>query len=97
MSTGLECEFRERKPGEWYYVLEDWDAPKCAWDWREYATAYGPFASEDDANGHLSDNHANPGGYGVVRYEEGRNESDVVAALLDSATKPTACRFGWRC
>ena len=70
MSTGLECTFIEVKPGRWYYLLEDWDTPKCAFDWRESATAYGPFDSEDEAVDHLDDNHANPGGWSSVRYHE---------------------------
>lgn len=67
MSTGLNCTFIETK-GEWFYLLEDWDAPKMAWDWREYATAYGPFASDDEAHDHLRRHHANPGGANLDRY-----------------------------
>ena len=37
MSTGLECRFIEAKP----------------LDWREHATAYGPFDTEDEAVEHL--------------------------------------------
>ena len=63
MSTGLNCEFIEPVENRWYYVLEDWGSPKGAWDWREYATAYGPFGSFEEARSHLDRNHANPGGY----------------------------------
>lgn len=62
MSTGLECMFIEPKPNRWYYVLQDWSCPVGAWDWREYAKAYGPFRSENAANEHLRRHHANPGG-----------------------------------
>ncbi|HSR22743.1 MAG TPA: hypothetical protein VLW53_04280 [Candidatus Eisenbacteria bacterium] len=71
MSTGLECTFIEVKPGRWYYLLEDWDAPKGAFDWREYATAYGPFDTENEAAEHLDDNHANPGGWSRTPYSRG--------------------------
>jgi len=69
MSTGLNCEFVEPKSGEWYYILEDWNAPKQAWDWRDFATAYGPFASEEEANEHLRENHANPGGAEITSHD----------------------------
>ena len=42
MSTGLECDLIEVEPQQWYYVL-DQGSPRDAWDWREYANAYGPF------------------------------------------------------
>ena len=65
MSTGCECEFitiTVNDSVDWFYILEDHDAPKNSWDWHEYATAFGPFGSEEIANQHLCDNHANPGG-----------------------------------
>lgn len=65
MSTGFECEFVQTGDSEWFYVLQDWDCPVGAWDWREYSTAYGPFKDYESACGHLRDNHANPGGHGI--------------------------------
>ena len=66
MSTGLECLFfKIVETGEWFYVLEDWNAPKGAFDWRAYATGYGPFDTEEVARLHLRDHHPNPGGSGV--------------------------------
>lgn len=62
MSTGLNCEFIEPVQGKWFYILQDSFAPKIEWDWREHATCYGPFDSEEMANEHLRNNHANPGG-----------------------------------
>lgn len=63
MSTGLECKFiKLTTTGEWWYLLENWDSPKGAMDWREYANAYGPFVSYEAADQHLCDHHANPGG-----------------------------------
>jgi len=75
MSTGLECLFFERRPNEWWYLLERWNAPKNAWDWREYADTFGSFPSFEEAHQHLSDHHANPGGYYTLRYEEGKDWS----------------------
>lgn len=85
MSTGYECEFVEVTPGEWFYVLQNWDCPVGAWDWREYATAYGPFKTEDEAEKHLSDNHANPGGWSTQEYEPGQVLSEVEQRLFAEA------------
>lgn len=92
MSTGLECEFIEVPGKGHYYVLEDSSAPKDAWNWREYATAYGPFPSTDAAETHLRKYHANPGGSserGVIDPEK-----EVYKELLAHAVHPD--RFGGR-
>jgi len=79
--------FVERAEGKWYYILEDGWAPKDAWDWREYATAYGPFRTQDLAQEHLSLNHANPGGSSTVTFRDEKHEEDeVLRELLDGAT-----------
>jgi len=83
MSTGLECAFIEVEPGRWYYLLEDWDAPKLAFDWREYATAYGPFDSEEKGIEHLDDNHPNPGGWSSRPYQPGFEPDEVLARLIE--------------
>lgn len=83
MSTGLECEFIEAKRDQWYYLLENGSAPKNAWDWREYATAYGPFPSENAAEEHLDENHANPGGFFTHKLPPGQDH----AVLDDTVTK----------
>jgi hypothetical protein len=85
MSTGLECQIVEHAPKRWYYVLQDWDCPFDAWDWREYATAYGPFASQDAAITHLNRNHANPGGYWVKPFVSGENSDPMLDELIASA------------
>lgn len=89
MSTNNECEFVEVKPGKWYYVLEDYSAPKNAWDWREYATAYGPFKTEEAAATHLQRNHANPGGSFTLEYEEGFEPDSTLAKLITKTPKWT--------
>lgn len=70
MSTGLECEFIEYEPGRWYYILQNWDCPRMCWDWHEYATAYGPFTTEEEADQHLRDTQPNPGGSSTQAYDE---------------------------
>lgn len=91
MSTGLSCEFlwlkAAGKPdGEWFYILEDWNAPKNAWDWHEYATAYGPFPTEAAANEHLRRHHANPGGATTcIEPEDPEGLARVTAELIENA------------
>lgn len=86
MSTGFECEFIEPLPDTWYYVLQNWDCPVGADNWREYATAYGPFPTEDDAHEHLHDHHANPGGYTVLSFTEySAYTNDVWSKLIEGA------------
>ena len=87
MSTGLECNFIEATPGQWYYILETGWGPKNAWDWREYANAFGPFPTEDVAQNHLFRHHANPGGWFSQPYTEGQVLSDIVHSLIQKATR----------
>ena len=87
MSTNSECHFIEVKPGQWYYLLEDYNAPKNAWDWREHATCYGPFGTEEEADQHLRDNHANPGGSSSQPYLEGYKMDEVMEGLVKNASK----------
>jgi len=89
MSVQRECVFLESTPGEWYYILERTDAPRDAYDWLDYAEAFGPFRSESQAHDHLHRHHANPGGSHLMRYtpENKRfRESAGVIALLKKAT-----------
>jgi hypothetical protein len=60
VSTGAECRFTEVEPGRWSYWLQDWPYG----DWPDGST-YGPFGSFAKAEKHLSENHANPGGYSL--------------------------------
>ena len=82
MSTGFECLFVEWNKNEWYYILQNWNCPVGAWDWREYATAYGPFKSEEKADKHLRDNHANPGGSSQV---DANHDDPVMIELIAEA------------
>lgn len=76
MSTGCNCMFFEQKKGVWFYTLEHYNAPKNSWDWTEYADTFGPFGSFDAADAHLSQNHANPGGYNRIDWREGRTPEE---------------------
>lgn len=87
MSTGLECEFLEFVPGEWFYLLEDWSAPKSSWDWREFSTAYGPFRTYEEACEHLRANHSNPGGHSVSPYTDQFAPDAIVRKLIKEARK----------
>lgn len=93
MSSGLECQFVERKPGEWFYLLED-SFNQGGWDWREDATAYGPFGSEEEARQHLSDNHSNPGGSMLIPAGSYREDA-VYARLFDEASSRPKSRYIW--
>ena len=86
MSTGLNCMFVERAEGKWYYILEDGWAPKDAFDWLEYAQAYGPFRTKEAALDHLDKHHANPGGFSVYSFrDKNYNERETLKKLLDEA------------
>lgn len=87
MSTNNECMVVEYKPGQWYYVLEHYNAPKNSWDWREHASAYGSFSSEEAALRHLAKNHANPGSHYVETYHDGLGKDTVLAKLIAKATR----------
>jgi len=86
MSTGCECLFIEIEPKKWYYVLEDYNAPKNSWDWMEYARAYGPFTTEEKAEEHLFDNHANPGSSCTQEYSPDYKPSETLKELIASAS-----------
>lgn len=101
MSTNSECVIIEVTPGAWFYLLQDYDAPRNSPDWREFATAYGPFDSEDAADEHLDRNHANPGGHDVQPLEAGSAgldlaDDEVLARLIAEARKPTRDWHGMR-
>ena len=89
MSTGLECLFFNAD-GKHYYLLQDGGCPVSAWDWREYATCYGPFEDQEEARQHLSDFHANPGGYSV---EQESTDDEVLIRASKECVKPK--RMGW--
>jgi|ERR1035437_3817966 hypothetical protein len=91
MSTNANCRFYEIKPGVWYYVLEDSNAPSNSWDWREYSSAYGPFNNKHEAQTHLSAYHANPGGWTTIPFDK-NHKSDVLEDKLISEAQ----LLGWR-
>jgi hypothetical protein len=95
MSTGLECEFIRTPEDTWYYALQDWDCPVGAWDWREYASAYGPFATQEEATTHLDHNHANPGGWMVHDNKDNKPIEGEWAKLIKAAHRPVARVTRW--
>ena len=94
MSTNVNCLFIEIEPAKWYYILEDYNAPKNSWDWREYASATGPFKTEETAHTHLRNNHCNPGGSGVQEYKEpiDLEKDTVLKELIEKAEDPNKPR-----
>jgi hypothetical protein len=98
MSTGLECTFIQTTPTEWFYLLQDGDCPVSCWDWREHATAYGPFPTQDEAEDHLDRNHANPGGWSVHSLVEGATEAKldepVQQAIATARARPRRSERG---
>lgn len=98
MSTGCECLFFQWEPDEWYYLLEDYNAPKNSWDWRGHATCYGPFGSKDAAVAHLDANHANPGGWSTDTSPNKDNPvlQRHVQEAKQRGTKKAGLRFAWR-
>ena len=85
MSTGLNCLFQEVSPLRWFYLLEHSHAPKNAWDWREHSTAYGPFPTFEAADKHLDENHANPGGAEIRKFEPGYKPDAIMRGLIKTA------------
>lgn len=63
-STGADCWFEERTPGEWYYHLQRYPYGAT----QDYDVE-GPFRSYQEADRHLSANYANPGGETVSPYK----------------------------
>lgn len=92
MSTGCECSFTEVEPNKWWYVLENYDAPKNSRDWRDHAQAYGPFETMDIAHEHLHRNHANPGGFSHLSYnpENPYTPDEIMIRLMKEAAEREA-------
>jgi len=64
MSTGADCGFIEKAPGEWHYEIQ-----KYPYGCNEEYNRHGPFPSFEAADAHLSRNYANPGGHWTQRFE----------------------------
>lgn len=95
MSSGCNCEYRQIKTDQWFYFLENHNAPENCWDWHIFATAYGPFQTLETARTHLADNHANPGGASIEPLPDGVLEFDfsrhgALLGLIESAQPPQA-------
>lgn len=79
MSTSLECQIIEMRPGQWYYLAEPAMARGLTYDWREQSIATGPFASSDAAAEHIARHHADAGEHWVVALPEGVPQRDLSA------------------
>ena len=71
MSTGLDCYFEEKKPGEWYLFLEQEYGSKLDIEYDKY----GPFPTFTVAEAYLRANFANPGGYSVDPHPDSTDRS----------------------
>ena len=79
MSTGRDCEFFI-VDGKHYYALET--------HIEENYDTYGPFSSFDEAEKHLVDNHANPGGFSSGgNYTKEQAETFDLKGDIKNATK----------
>ncbi len=86
MSQNRELEFVEIEAGKWFYLLEDRMAPKDSWDWREFATGYGPFATYEEAQHHQYDlSSISTPGHTVTPLEH-FTMTPAIAALVKDAT-----------
>lgn len=87
----------ESEPNKWFYLLQDWSCPAGAWDWREYATCTGSFATEEEALNHLFENNSNPGGYSTLDYESLKSDGELkeYAGFAADAQKPRSKNL-WR-
>lgn len=94
MSTNSECMFFQWNQGEWYYVIEDANSMENAWDWREFATCYGPFNTKEQANEHLYQNHANPGGAYI---DKNPDKNDTVLQEFVKEAKNTKKKLASSC
>lgn len=80
MSTGADCRFYEKTKGQWFYDLQQYPYGEN----EDYKT-YGPFRTFAAAEKHLSDNHANPGGYTVSALPGCPHDMLVTAHQPDTA------------
>lgn len=71
MSTGLDCQFKEKKPNEWYMFLEESYGSKFDIEYDKY----GPFKTFAEAMRYLENNFANPGGYGVLPHPDSQDNT----------------------
>jgi hypothetical protein len=63
-----ELQFIELASGDWFYIIEDRDAPRDAWDWHEYATAHGPFPTLEAAQDHEYNSDSDTSGAEIVEF-----------------------------
>jgi hypothetical protein len=102
-STNSECNFMEVRPGEWWYLLDQWrpgydddgeEEEDHRWDWREDAIAEGPFKTFEEAQAHLRNNHANPGGYSKIEYHPDYKIDELLQSKMAEAGERKKHSYG---
>ncbi|MCU0951150.1 MAG: hypothetical protein MUC68_08795 [Burkholderiaceae bacterium] len=95
MSTSLECQIIEIRPGAWYYLAEPAMARGLTYDWREQSRATGPFASSDAAAEHIQQHYADAGEHWIVALPDGVAQRDLsspanawLKRVIDAARAP---------
>ena len=63
-----ELQFIETASGDWFYIIEDRDAPSDTWNWHDYATAHGPFPNLDAAQDHEYRSDSDTSGAEIVEW-----------------------------
>ncbi len=90
MSVDRELEFIEPEEGRWFYVLEDWSAPRNAWDWHEHVSCYGPFESHEAACYHQYNISRISTGGSTITDHSSFEMTPLLGQLIESATLDTA-------
>jgi hypothetical protein len=88
--SSKSCLYIEVEPDVWFYLAENEDSPEEAWDWREYATAFGPFDGLGDAMNHRAENRSDISGCEIRHYDADRPKAEIVRAKIDEALQAAA-------
>lgn len=94
MSSGLELEFVEYRPGQWYWIRQSSFCPVECWDWREHdPVVTGPFPSFESADADYRTNERNTGGHSAHPHRPEFLEDKTLAACIARAMTPTQLRL----
>ncbi len=83
--SAKSCIYIENEDSTWFYLAENEDSPEDAWDWREYATAFGPFDSLEEAADHRVDNRPDVSGCEIRRHNPSAPLPEIVREKIDEA------------
>jgi len=76
-----ELQFVEVEGGDWFYILEERGAPKDAWDWMDYAEAFGPFKTYEEACDHEYRSRSDTSGSEIVTFASGRVSASALTLI----------------